>query len=456
MTKAIPANEDGDAPIMQNTTFSKSELQGWTKGLDTDRSDMLRKASIGLLLVFGFGGVWSCTVPLGGAVTAGGRVVAENMNRPIQHLEGGILKKVHVEEGQSIKAGDVLLELDTTRLAAALEGQRLKKAIARLELARYRADVNGDKAVVFPADLDAAIATSASILEAIDSQREAFKTGLLDRLATAENIDTKILGLKSDIEGHGKVLVALDRQLELFQLELKDFNTLLEQGHIQRTRVFATERKVVELIATIERRKLEMDKAENGIRIFETEKKQRQFQFLAESNLRLVATQKQYNEAHSAVIQYMDNVARATVRSPVTGTVFQLAKRTVGEVIKPGDTVIVLFPEEDALTIEANLQATDRDVVYLGQDVQVIFPSDTENQGVPVAGTLTYISADTLRRENDPTGSYIVRVKVEPEASPEQLLPGNIAEVYIQTEPETFAAMISKPFLRFAFKAFKG
>lgn len=455
MSNLVPANGE-KALVLTDTNFDHRSLQSWSEGLNTDRTDMLKKAMIGLILIFGFGGVWSCTAPLGGAVIAGGRVIAEDRNRPIQHLDGGVIKDVGVREGDTVKEGDVLMVLDTVSIDAALESNRLKKTIAQLELARYRAEVTESTTVDFPTDIEPAVAQHPRVLEALQSQQEAFETGLKDRMATAKNIDTKILGLRGDIEGHNKVLVALERQLELFELELADFKVLMEQGHIQRTRVFATERKVVELVATIQGRKLSIEKSANDILIYESEKEQQRYRFLAQSNERLVATQKALNDAEAAVLQLTDRMERAVVRSPVTGTVFQLAKRTVGEVIKPGETVVILFPEDDALTIEARLQATDRDEVFVGQDVQVIFPSDQENQGLPINGTLIYVSADTITTDSNLAGNYIVKVKLPADAAPGQMVPGNIAEVYIQTEPKTFMEIISEPFTRFAFKAFKG
>lgn len=455
MSNIVPA-ENEKLPALANTSFDKEALHEWSDDLDTDRSKMLKKASIGLLLIFGFGGIWSCTAPLGGAVIAGGKVIAEDRNRPIQHLEGGILETMNVREGDKVNEGDVLLTLDMTKTGASLESYRLKKAIARLELARYRAEVLEQDHVAFPTDIDEAVAQHPRVVEALNSQREAFQTGWKDRQANKQNLNTVIKGLNGDIEGHKEVLIAEHRQLELFEEELVGFKELEELGWTSKIRVNATERKVVELKAAIARRNLAIEKANNDISIRESEKEQRRFRFLAQSNERLVATQKALNEAESGVAQLSDTVKRSVVRSPVTGTVFRLAKRSVGEVVKPGDTVMIIFPEEDALTIEAQLQATDRDEVFLGQDVEVVFPSDKENQGQPVDGKLTYISADTITSEANPIGTYVVKITVSPEASPEQFMPGNIADVYIQTEPKTFIEIISEPFTRFAFKAFKG
>ncbi len=270
MSNVVPANGE-KTPALTDTSFDHKSLQSWSEGLNTDRTDMLKKAMIGLILIFGFGGIWSCTAPLGGAVIAGGRVIAEDRNRPIQHLDGGVIKEVSVREGDAVQEGDVLMVLDTVSIDAALESNRLKKAIARLELARYRAEVTESQIVDFPADIEPAVVQHPRVIEALQSQKEAFETGLKDRQATRNNIDTKIIGMRGDIEGHKKVLVALERQLELFELELADFKVLMEQGHIQRTRVFATERKVVELIATIQGRKLQIEKAINNIEIYESE-----------------------------------------------------------------------------------------------------------------------------------------------------------------------------------------
>lgn len=436
--------------------FDRDALQSWAGNVTTDTRPILKWAGIVLIVLFGFGGIWSAVAPLGGAVVASGKVIAAGQNRVVQHLEGGILQSLDVREGDAVMAGDVLVKLETVNIEAELEANRLQKALSRIELARLRAEVSEQTTVEFPTDLDPAVADTERVREAIQSQYDEFHFGLQFRQSSRFKLDNQILGRKGDIEGNNEVLVALNRQLELFELELTDFRILLEQGHISRTRVFATERQVVELIAQIANTKLEIQKAENDIINMETEKLQNRSDFLAKANAQLLDTQGVFNEASSNVIRLGDTLERMVVRSPVDGTVFMIAKRTIGEVVRPGDTIMVLFPKNDALTIEAKLQPTDRDEVFVGQDVMVVFPSDRKNQQAPVPGTLTYVSADTITSEEDPIGSYTVNVLIEPDASPEQLLPGNLADVFIQTETKTFLQIISEPFTRFAFRAFKG
>ncbi len=436
--------------------FDREALQSWANGVNTNTAVTLKRALIAFVILFGFGGLWAALAPLGGAVVASGKVIALGQNRFVQHLEGGILKTLDVREGDSVQKGDVLITLDTLDVEAQLEANRLQKALARIELARLRAEVNEQATVEFPTDIDPAVANTARVQEAIKSQYDEFRFGVEFRKSRREKLDNQILGRRGDINGHEEVLIALRRQLELFELELESFRELFKLGHVSRTRVFATERQVVELVAQIANTNIEIEKAKNDIENFETEKAQGRSEFLSNANAQLLDTQKTYNEAASNVIRLSDTLERMVVRSPVDGTVFRIVKRTIGEVIKPGDTIMVVFPKNDALTIEARLQPTDRDEVFIGQDVMVVFPSDRKNQQAPIPGKLTYVSADTITTEEDPVGSYTINVLVEPDASPEQLLPGNIAEVYVQTESKTFLQIISEPFTRFAFRAFKG
>jgi len=447
---------DSREVTLKNTSFDRTALLSWTNNIDLNTKPVLKIASIVLIIVFGFGGLWATFAPIGGAVIASGKVIAEGRNREIQHLEGGIIEELNVREGDRVTAGQTLAILDPLQSGAQLESYRLQRAIARIQLARRRAEVHELDEIQFPTDLNTEITNHPRVIEALSSQDEEFKVGQKFRSATNEIIDTRIQGLEGDIQGRKEVLEALNRQLELFELELKDFRVLLEQGHIARTRVFATERKVVELIASIANKKLEIKKAENEILNLRTEKRQKNLEFLQNAHKQLVEIQSNLSSADSSVTRLADMLERTIIKAPVSGTVFQTGKYTIGGVVQPAETLFIIFPDDDALTIEAMLQPTDRDQVHVGQDVQVVFPSDQKNQMKPVPGKLTYVSADTIESEMYPMGTYTVKVKVEPEESPEQLLPGNLAEVYIQTPATTFLKIISEPVTRFAFKAFKG
>lgn len=436
--------------------FDRKDLSLWGRSVDTDRSKTLRMARYILIAVFGFGGVWAATVPLGGAVIASGRVIAEDRNRLIQHLEGGILSELLVREGDIVKEGQVLARLDATQINAQLDADLLQRAIFRAQLARRRAEVTLSSTIDFPTDFDPRVAGDPRLLEGIESQREEFNSLREYGAAKVDSLYNSIIGQEKDIEGQKELLIAYEKQVGLFREELTDFLVLLEQGHVTQIRVNATERQIAQIDANIANSKIAIEKSLNNIESLKNQIEQEQLSYLNTANNAVVEIQQQLNQLESRIERFTDMAARGAIKSPVDGRVFQIAKRAIGEVIRPGDTIMNIFPSGDSLEIEAMVQIKDIERVEQGQDVKVIFPTDRANRGVPVEGKLIYLSSDAVVSEANPSGNYVAHVRLNADQKQTNMLPGNLAEVYIQTDPKTFLQIVTQPFTRFMFKSFKG
>jgi HlyD family type I secretion membrane fusion protein len=434
--------------------FKRETLENWSETVDTDNSKLQRLARIIILIIFGFGGVWAVFAPLGGAIVTQGRVVAVGKNRVIQHLEGGILEQLKVREGDKVSAGQVVARLDKTRINAQLQSLRLQKAIARISLARGRAEMGSMHEVSFPPDIDPAVATHPTVLETVSSQNEEFLAQYNYRKAGREIISARIRGQRGDIEGLNEVLKAMSRQLELYEVELADYQTLLLQGAIDRTRVFATERQVVNHKAQIARTRLDIKAAENNIETLGNEQRQTTLRFLQDAASRVVLAQREISRIDGSLARVLDMLDRADVVSPDNGTVFRIAKQTVGSVVRAGEPIMEIYPDDDLLTVEAQLAVRHREKVFEGQEAAIVFPSTRAKATVQFPATLTFLSPDSVVSEGDPIGSYIIRVTAEtPEDIPD-LLPGNTAQIYIKTKPQTFLDILAGPLKRFGDQAF--
>lgn len=437
-----------------NTRFETKDLEDWTKGLDTNKKPVLRNALIVFVLVFVFGGIWSATAPLGGAIATSGRVVAEDKNRIIQHLEGGILKDLYVREGDKVEAGQVIARLDESLVDARLNSAALTRATLRVQLARYRAEVNELEKIQFPTNLNPAVANHPRVLEAISSQQEEFESQRRIQAAEIDILDTRIEGEKIQMEGTEQVFKAMQHQHALYQKELVDFRDLLAQGLIQRTRVYATERAVVDLEARMQNSGLSIQEAQYNIKNLEAEKKQTRLSMITDANASLVAVQQELNRVDGQVDSLTNMRARTEIRSPVNGTVFRLSTTSIGAVLRAGDALMEIFPDEDQLTIEVKLEVSDINKVFLGQDIDVVFPGNRLKSLTPIPGKLTYISRDAVVDDSAPRGAYILRAAVNPGEETEDLVPGNMAEVYIKTKPSTFFEILAGPVTRFGLKVF--
>ena len=436
--------------------FSRDDLEDWNAELDTDRRKVLRMAATILLVVFGFGGIWSLTAQLAGAVIAKGKVIAEDRNRVIQHLEGGILQKLEVREGDIVQEGQVLARLDDTLLRTQLDADLIQEAILRVQLARRRAETQLSDVIDFPTDFDVLVADDPRIEEGINSQREEFKSVKSYIEAKVANLRNGIIGQQKDIEGQQELIRAQERAQELYYEELRDFEELNEKGHTRKIQINERKRQIAQIEARIATAKIAIEKANNNIESLNNQIEQEQLSYLKTANETVVQIQQNLNQTQSRIERLKDMLRRTEIVSPSDGRIFRIAKRALGEVVAPGEIIMEVFPSEDALTIEALIEVSDIEKISEGQQVQVIFPSSREKRLTPLPGELIYVSADAVTNDANPGGVYIGHVKLDMDANQEDMLPGNFAEVYIQTGSRTFASIIAKPFTWFLFRSFKG
>jgi len=393
---------------------------------------------------------------IGGAVISSGRVIAEDRNRVIQHLEGGILKSINVREGDIVKAGQVVAELDDTRSTPELANLMVQRAILQAQLLRRRAEVLQQATLDYLDDFGGQVHDHPRVLEAVASQKAEFDAQRAAMLAELEVLDTKISASRKDISAYTELISSLVDQNDLYKKELADFKELLDKGLIRRSQVYATERKVSEMDAQIAIRELDRRQAETDIEGLQSQKRQVQLNYVKEANRIVVELQRDLNAMDESMGRLRDSVERAQVKSPVDGTVFRIHSRTLGAVIKSADTIMEIFPKNDKLTVEAYVSVKDIEQVYQGQMVRAVFPSNRENPMQPVDGEVTYVSPDAVISEANPQGMYLVHVRIDPNQKIQQIVPGNVAEVYFVTEPKTFFEYMLEPITRFAFRAFKG
>jgi len=433
--------------------FNRADLDTWHKAVDYQRDKLLMIAKWVIIVVFGFGGIWAATVPLGGAVVATGRVVAENHNRIVQHLEGGILSELLVHEGEHVEKGQVLARLDDSQLRPQLENMKLQRAIRRVQLARRQAEITGADKITLPA-IDPSIADNPSLKETIQGQTSEFNALKDLTLSQIDVLNNKIKATESDIEGRKAVIKALNKQADLYELELKDYKNLYKKGLVQRTKVFATERQLASLRANIATAKLEMGKSRNDIISIQSQISQVKLQRIKDAEDISTQLQKELNQYESQISRVDDMIKRTYLRAPTAGTVFRIAQKTLGGVIKPGQPIMEIVPSLEEYRLEVQISVKDIESVHVGQDVTARFISVKQRGVPPLKGKITYLSSDAVVSQGNPMGNYVAYVAIDDDSHEAALVPGNIASVFIQTEPMTFLEMMLQPITRFTQRAF--
>lgn len=403
---------------------------------------------------FGGFGAWATMAPLSSAAHAVGRMVVESKRRTVQHFEGGIIDELLVSEGQRVKKGDVLLRIAPEQ--SALRTDAFTKGIVSAEAnsARLRAHLAGLEAPEFPPDLleRQDDPTVASVLAAQRSLFASTNRNLREQQAVRQQ---RIDQFESQIAGLEQQVVSTNRQLALSREELAGLQSLLAENLTQRSRVLAVQRQVAEIenrrdqtLAAIDQAREAISGTEIEIAQLETQSRETWAKELEENRSQLV-------DLGASLRSAEDLLRRTEIRAPVAGRVVDLQFFTVGGVVRSGERILDIVPEDDLLVVEARIDPADIDVVHEGQESEVRLTSFKLRTTPTVPGTLTNISADLISDQFEHIVYYRAIVRLEPTiASHFDLYPGMPVEVMIKLRDRTFLDYILAPLTESFARAF--
>ena len=423
------------------------------------RSPVLCGYTILVLGVFSFM-AWGGLAPLDGAVISPGIFVATTQNKIVQHLEGGIIKDIHVHEGETVRAGQVLMRIDGAPPRAELARLLLRRAQLAAIVARLKAEAAESPTLVFPGEI-AAHREVPNVQQILDSEQAIFAA---HRKKLERDISIAQIGITSfqeQIKGGAERLESLSEQLALIKQELALKTQLLDKGLIRKPEYFAVQRAQANLKGEWARIKSEI--ADNQQKALASQDQI--------SRLKTVAVQQAVEDLQKSANELKDVSERITaarrvvagldIIAPVDGVVVKLNYFTVGGVIRPGNDILALLPLGDELIIEVNVRPQDIDHVKIGQEALVRLPALNQRLTPMLPGNVTYVSADALPNEKkqDTENSYVARIRLDV-AMARQVgnftpTPGMPAEVFIKTGQRTFFEYLVKPVRDMMTRAFR-
>lgn len=402
-----------------------------------------------ILLAFVGLGTWAAMAPLDSAAMAPGTVAVESNRKVVDHLDGGIVKTIHVRDGQAVERGDLLVKLDATEAQANYDAvrQRLDSALARR--ARLLAEREGLPSIDFPAELMDRRSESAAVREAIRGEESHFnarRQAVQGQIALQEQ---KIAQLREEIAGLRAQQESKATQVDLLEQELVGLRELNAKGFYPKTELLAKERQMAAL-------KGDGGEARAGIartneRISEVRMQMEQIrQDFNEKVVRdLRETEDEISELRQRLIVNKQKLDRTTITAPQSGKVIEMAVHTEGEVVKPGEEIMQIVPSGDRLIVEAEVSPTDIDTVSEGQNAEVRLTSYNSRVTPVLKGRVVTISADRIVEERDNRAFYKTRVEIAGEELAKlegrTLQAGMPAEVLIKTGERTVLDYLVKP-----------
>lgn len=410
-------------------------------------------ASFALGLVGTFFGVmaaWGSLAPLGSAVVAPGIVSVESYRRAIQHLEGGIIGRLLVNEGTQVNKDDVVIELRDVAAAAAVDRIKAQYFEALANVDRLASERDGFTEIAFSPEVQQASADE-SVRAAMASQRKIFDSRRVlqeQKIAVLTKRGERLIEEKNGLE---EQLKSVDVQIALRKQEYADAASLLDKQLIRKSRVSDIQRSIAEIEER--RSNLQSSLLQVEQQVIETELRKSELvsASLAAIDDELRSRQARAHELSRELVAAQDILARTKIRSPINGTVVGLQVKTRGAVIAPGQLLMEIVPLGDDLVIEARIRPEDIEEVRVGLPTLVMLNTLARRSNQPIKGTLETVSADRLLDKLTGRAYYQVRIALDPislSASDAKPVAGMSADVFIQTGERTPLAYLAAPIVR--------
>lgn len=386
-------------------------------GIDDPRSDV-RTGGIVAFLFFVVLLGWAAFVPLDAGVHAQGVVAVSGNRQSVQHREGGVVTAIHVREGQQVRAGQLLVEMSAPDLLAAERALTSDYLTLLAQRARLMAERAGRGSFAPPAEFATIKPEDRTLAaQALQLQRAQLQAKVAARQAQHGVLGQRSRQLREQQSGYSEQRASLREQQRILGDELRGLKELEAKGFAATNRIRAAERMQEELRGREAAMAAEVARAGEGMGETQMQSISIDRSGLEEVATELRDTQAKLSEVLPKLISAREQLQRAMVRAPVSGTTVGLSVFTVGGVVAPGQTLTDIVPREPKLVIQAQVDPRGADDVFQGQAAQVRFTSVDDRSLPLLSGTVRTISADSFTDEK--TGQSFFRAEVE--VSPAEL-----------------------------------
>lgn len=408
----------------------------------------------GLVVVTGFvaGAIyWAASSRLDGAVVAPASLVVEGNRRTVEHLDGGIVQKIHVANGDLVEAGQTLLELDRTELGLDLDVIESQLGDLTTHRARLIAQLGGharftmeDVRESLPIPLEGPVWRGA-----YQTQKRLFEAEIRTRAAEDALEAQQIANLEDQISG---LLAQRDynaRQLDITRTELGNLETLLEKGLVAIARVNGRRVEVERLNGIDASLQTQAAQARNRISELRLTRVEEQTRREAEASAELAEVEASLAALEPQYLAARERLNRVAITAPVSGRVVEMTVFTTGGVVRPGAPILDIVPLDEPLVVEARVNTADVEKLFVGQTTRVRLSAFDQGDTPEATGRIIDISADRLEDSRTGQFHFVTRVALDAAQSAEvaalDLVPGMPADLFVNTGERTALSYFTQP-----------
>lgn len=389
-----------------------------------------------LVCLVGLGGflAWAGLAPLAEGVPATGQIVVESDRQVVQHLEGGIIRELHVRDGDRVEAGDALLQLEDTAALAVRDEVLQEIATLTASLARLNALRDGAAVPDFLGldDFDIGATERQDVIarqgDLFEQQKQAFEADLAVLTARRDGAQSSRQLMARQIADTQRVLTTAREQLSLLEDRVNRQMARLDEQR-------AVERDVASLEAEISRLRTQAQDAATLEEDLTGQIAQAEAAFARQVSADLLDARTALQAVEERLEAAQDVLDRSVILAPQSGEVLNLRFATRGGVVRPGEPILEIVPNAGQVTASVRIRPADRAAVFEGQDVRTRMTAFKSWLTPRLDGEVVSVSADLKTDPATSVSYYEVRVTV-PQTEIERLgelevTPGMPVEVFI-------------------------
>lgn len=417
-----------------------------------DPHHIVRQALLIIILFFGILGVWSVVGTITGAVVSPGKVKIDSERKTVQHLEGGIIDSILVREGEHVEVGQSLVMLESIQINSSVD-MLYKRLISNLATqARCNAQKNMQNSITWQEELLQLVQAYQGD-SGLESEQKIFDASFDTYKNQLSLLESQIFQVNAQISGFNEQITAENKIIQTLEAELKAKRELYLQKFLERSQILELERQIA--LHQGSRGNLRQRVAESLQRQDELHLRIKDVtsRVIEQATQELGRTEKEIAQIRDQIRPLQDAQKRLTITAPVSGRIVNLRVHSKGGVIRPGDPLMDIVPDDTPLIVETKIPVDNVADIYLEQFAQVLLDAFDRRTTPLIPGKVVYISADRLEDQTSMGMQpyYLCYVEVSPQSVHEAnlyLSPGMPATVFITTKERSVIAYILEPLLK--------
>ena len=397
--------------------------------------------------------LWASVTELDNVVRGSGKTVSEAQNQLVQSSEPGVIRNRYANEGDLVKKGDLLFDIDPVDAKTQLDQAQKRFASLKIKSIRLKAEVDSDLPS-FPESLIEAAPTAVSTELALFQARRddlSSKSAILEQRRLQKLNEIQELKIQYETSQNG---------LKLIRREIETLEPLVKAGLAPETRLLALQREEEATLGQSNSAESSQNRVLAGLDEIDEQLKAEKQSYVTSALTDLSAIESEIAELSARIPALESRVERTSVRSPVDGVINRVNYVTADAYVSTGDVLLEIVPTGSDLIVETQIDPKDIAEIVVGQEVKISLTAYDPSRYGRIDGNVLSISADALSDQQSGAQYYLVDVSIsgtlfEDDGSEVTILPGMVASIDVLSGKRTVLDYFWQPIAKTKDKALR-